>query len=83
MIHFEVMKLALEYAEGLFGHLEAEETAGGRRVHNEDLNNSHFFCISSISNCLILLHALCDSHITIQSFVLFRTFIPLNYCQIA
>jgi hypothetical protein len=33
------MKFALEYAEGIIGPKEAEETAGGRRVHNEVLIN--------------------------------------------
>jgi hypothetical protein len=41
MIHFEITKLVLDYAEGIFGSKEAEETGGGRRVHNEDLNDQY------------------------------------------
>jgi hypothetical protein len=31
------MKFALEHAEGIFGPKEVEDTAGGGRVHIEDL----------------------------------------------
>jgi hypothetical protein len=33
------MKFALDYAEGIIGPKEAEETAGGRRVHNKNRIN--------------------------------------------
>jgi hypothetical protein len=35
------MKFALEYAGGIIGPKETEETAGGRRMHNEDHSNSN------------------------------------------